>query len=640
MIIVGLQCGHDAAVSIIADGRVQLHLERERISRVRHVHRVSAELIEQALALCALTPEDIDCFALSTTQSSGYGSTDTDRLDFRYDWSAAERFGETLFNRKLFRNAVAHDEAFANDQRGQGFENRKTYNCESPLMPGPWIDKAGMAAIDSTPADLARSFIGHTGINATFIQPMAVRFNGRDFPAIGVKHQLSHAAAAFYQSPFNSAPVLSHDNGSSRRQYGRYAGGMLFFGDGNRLWPIWTAPILTGLTYARSAELIGLGAMAGPGKLMGLSSYGEPVLFAPEFVGDGWGLSHLYASQGEGTFQSEDMRWQEVGGYFEHVWSQAGALGFDRSETGFSTFGRALAASAQKHFLEITRYVLDRLDTLLDKIDRPGDALCFTGGCALNCPTNSMVVEETHYRDLFIPPSCDDGGLSTGAALYVYHHVFERPRTIASGLGDNIAPLGRRATPDDIDKELAQLNGTVSVERVADPGTAVADDLASNKVVALFQGRAESGPRALGHRSLLADPRDAENWPRVNRIKGREQWRPFAPACLSDRLRDYFDGGPEQSPHMLFNYRVKNRNLPAVTHVDGTARVQTVPPESGMFREVIEAFDRKTGVPVVLNTSFNGPGQPIVDTPADALRFFEQGDADVLYLENRRITRN
>lgn len=634
MVIVGLQCGHDAAVSIIADGRILLHLERERVSRIRHDIWVDPELVRRALAICALEPDDIDCFALCTTQSAGYGSTDTDLLDFEYDWSTAERFGETLFNRGLFDNAVARDADYAADQRAEGDADPKTYNCESPLMPGPWIDPAGMGAIDRTPADLARSFVGHPGVNATFVQPMSVRFDGRTYPAIAVKHQLSHAAAAFYQSPFDSAPVLSHDNGSSRRRYGRYAGGMLFFGDGNRLWPIWTAPILAGLTYARSAELIGLGALAGPGKLMGLSAYGEPELFDPAFVGDGWSLSHLYGTDGE------DMRWHEVGGYFDRVWAAATAQGFDTSESGFSTFGKAVAATAQKHFLETTRHVLDRLDTLLGKIGRTGDALCLSGGCALNCPTNSAVVEGTRFRDLFIPPSCDDGGLSTGAALYVYHHVFDRPRTVVNALADNIAPLGRGTTPQEIDGELRRIGSGLAVEEMADPATAVAADLAADRIVALFQGRAESGPRALGHRSLLADPRRSENWPRVNRIKEREQWRPFAPACLSEKLRDHFSGGPEQSPHMLFNYRVTGTDLPAVTHVDGTARVQTVAPGSGMFRDAIEAFGRQTGTPVVLNTSFNGPGEPIVDTAGDALRFFTSGKADVLYLENRRITRD
>jgi carbamoyltransferase len=148
--------------------------------------------------------------------------------------------------------------------------------------------------------------------------------------------------------------------------------------------------------------------------------------------------------------------------------------------------------------------------------------------------------------------------------------------------------------------------------------------------VAFFDGRSEIGPRALGHRTVMADPRRAENWPRVNRVKTRALWRPFAPAILREHLRDYFEGGPDNSPYMLFNATAKNGALPAVTHVDGTSRVQTVTAENGAFHDVITAFHRLTGCPVVLNTSFNGPGEPIIETPAQALRFLRSAPRELI----------
>ena len=147
--------------------------------------------------------------------------------------------------------------------------------------------------------------------------------------------------------------------------------------------------------------------------------------------------------------------------------------------------------------------------------------------------------------------------------------------------------------------------------------------MADNKIIAFFDGASEVGPRALGHRSFLSDPRSADNWPRVNNIKTRALWRPFAPSMLKECLRDYFDGGPDNSPYMLFNFTVKNDLLPAVTHVDKTSRVQTVSPINGRYYELIKAFFEKTGCPVVMNTSFNGPNEPIMETPEDAIEFIK-----------------
>jgi carbamoyltransferase len=163
--------------------------------------------------------------------------------------------------------------------------------------------------------------------------------------------------------------------------------------------------------------------------------------------------------------------------------------------------------------------------------------------------------------------------------------------------------------------------------------------LADDKVIGWFEGRSEIGPRALGHRSILADPRKAENWQRVNEIKQRETWRPFAPAVLAEHARDWFDSIPLPSPHMLYTAQVKSDAVPAITHTDKSARIQTVDASAGAFHDVLRAFHERTGIPMVLNTSFNGPGEPIVESPMDAIRFFVGSSLEALYLEGRRITR-
>ena len=207
-------------------------------------------------------------------------------------------------------------------------------------------------------------------------------------------------------------------------------------------------------------------------------------------------------------------------------------------------------------------------------------------------------------------------------------------RETLKGLG-----LNKLHRTRDLEDTLTAAARDFIVECPPDIAEAAAFDLADNKVLAWFEGCSEVGPRALCHRSILANPGYAENWRRVNDIKGREPWRPFAPAVLDEDQEYWFRGAPSPSPYMLFTADVTTRELPAITHVDGSARLQSVGTEAGMAYRVLLRLKEKTGVAVVMNTSLNGPGEPIVEKPHEALNFFRHSDVDVLYLEGRRITR-
>ncbi|MEQ8394951.1 carbamoyltransferase C-terminal domain-containing protein [Thalassobaculum sp.] len=638
MLIVGLQCGHDAAVSVIQDGRVVLHLERERSTRERHANSISAELIDDALRRCGVSAADIDYFALCTTQSMGYASTDGATLRFDYDWTTAEKLGAERFSAAGFKRIHEIIQTsvprLPNSDDGPSLCLNMEIQTETPDV---WRAPGGMSAIADLPADAIRPLFGTDRYEREYVLPMRVTYHGRPYPAVAVMHQLSHAAAAFYQSPFDAAPVFAHDNASIFHQDGGYRAGMVFYGEGRHLRPVWRASIVAGLLYSRMADLLGLGGMAGPGKLMGLSAYGTPEFFDPRFIGDALALQEIYDPEQLKHYRP-DARWDGIRGWFAALHGQATKAGYTKIEDTFSDLGKQSAATVQKTFEELVAYTVARIGDLLDKAQISTTALCFSGGCALNCPTNTLTVETSRFTDLFIPPSCDDGGLSTGAALYVYHHMLGFERETVTPIDRNIAYLGREVSPGEIVSALEAEQDDLVIEDRVDTALRCAEDLAAGRIVALFDGRAESGPRALGHRSLLADPRPRRNWDRVNEVKRREWWRPFAPACLSERLRDHFDGGPEHSPHMLFNYQVTDKRLEAITHVDGSARVQTVGRETGKIRGVIEAFDRLTGLPVVLNTSLNGPGEPILDTPENALTFIRSSGADALYIGDYRVT--
>lgn len=651
MVVVGISCGHDAAVSIIDDGRLICHLERERFQRVRHVGAMSAELIQTALDYTGISSDDIDLFCITTTQSTGYLTTNLDRLNFNYDWDTADLLGNNLFCKKSFDLLMKMNELRRQNEK---IKHDFVYNCEDAYFPDEWVGEKSLAQFSEMTKRQITATLNQKAVKNAQIQPIKVKFLGNTYPGIAVKHQLSHAAAAFYQSPFDSSFVFSHDNGDTLTHDG-YKGGMFFWGEGNDLTPIWTAPTNAGLVYSRLANLVGFDTFSGPGKLMGLAAYGTPDMFDQKFVGDAWSARNIVTSAaltepeitaflnkvssiGFGGKPTKRMDWYSHMNLIKNILLKAEANGLNFTEDPFSDFGKAIAATAQKFFEENSLYALRALEKVAHSFGGQAHNLCMTGGAALNCPANTRIVNETQFENIFIPPSCDDGGLSIGAAMYGYHQVLQKPRSPQPDLSENIALNGRQFGAAEIKETVLKNKSVLEISDCANFASDVCKEIADDKVVAVMTGRSEIGPRALGNRSILADPRKADNWRRVNQIKDREHWRPFAPACLRENLSDYFDGGPPDSPHMLFNYNVKSTRIPAVTHVDKSARVQTVNKSNTSMRALLEEFDRQHDIPVLLNTSFNGRGEPIVERPDDAIEILKKGKIDAVFISNMKIT--
>ena len=249
------------------------------------------------------------------------------------------------------------------------------------------------------------------------------------------------------------------------------------------------------------------------------------------------------------------------------------------------------------------------------------------GGVALNCVANSVLLEQGPFEEMWVQPAAGDAGTALGAALYVARELGDTPQPMPT------AALGRGWADHELAGWLERAG--IAYERPGDIAEAIGDALADDGIVAWFQGRSEYGPRALGHRSLLADPRHAANLERLNDVKGREQFRPVAPMVLAERAAQIFDG-PLPSPYMLFVHRVREgwaQRIPAVVHVDGTARIQTVDrADEPLVARMLDRFEERTGVPVVVNTSLNTAGRPMVDDPRDALECFGSAPVDALAL--------
>ncbi|MGK5499809.1 carbamoyltransferase family protein [Streptomyces sp. URMC 125] len=418
------------------------------------------------------------------------------------------------------------------------------------------------------------------------LDPSIVRF---------VPHHMAHAASAGIAGPHRDTAVLVLDGRGESASHlsGRYHGDRLEVLAAQRL------PHSLGLVYEELTEHLGFLRSSDEYKVMALASYGKP-RFLPE-------LRQWVHSDGKGGFAAHGVEWTAL----------APAR---RPGTDWTQDHADLAASAQA--------VLE--ETLLDLVgwlhaETGGRELTMAGGVALNCVANSRIAAEGPYERVWVQPAAGDAGTALGAALHLAAAHDESPQPMPG------ADLGRGWTDGEIEAFLKE--AAVPYDRPADIAEAVAGTLADDGIVAWFQGRSEYGPRALGHRSLLAHPGRAENLERLNRVKGREEFRPVAPMVAERRAADIFDG-PVPSPYMLFVHDVAREwrdRIPAVVHVDGTARIQTVDPGSEpLVARMLDAFERRTGLPVVVNTSLNTAGRPMVDSPRDALECFGSSPVDLL----------
>ena len=417
------------------------------------------------------------------------------------------------------------------------------------------------------------------------VDPARVRF---------VPHHVAHAASAYLASPYRDCSVLVLDGRGEQASHlaGRVVGGSLEVLATQRL------PHSLGLVYEEVTEHLGFRRSSDEYKVMAMASYGEPEMLEP--------LRKLVRCQG-GGFATDPIRWDDLAPRL---------VDGDAWTPQHAALASSVQVRLQEVLLELARWLHERTG------DR---CLTMAGGVALNCVANSYLAQHGPFEEVWVQPASGDAGTALGAALHEAHR-----------LGDDVQPmttaaLGREFSDEVIEATLREAR--VPFERPADIAAATADVLAADGVVAWFQGRSEFGPRALGHRSLLADPRRAANLERLNDIKGREQFRPVAPMVLSERADEIFTGRIP-SEYMLFTHGVRPEwrdRIPAVVHVDGSARIQTVDRAAEpLVARMLDAVDERTNVPVVVNTSFNTAGRPMVDGPRDALECFGSSPIDAL----------
>jgi carbamoyltransferase len=443
-----------------------------------------------------------------------------------------------------------------------------------------------------------------------------------------VEHHRAHMASSFFVSPFERAALLSIDG------FGDFVSTMWGVGCANTVTAhSWVEfPHSMGLLYTAITQYLGFPKYGDEFKVMGLAPYGEPeyldrlralVRVKPS---DGFELDLTYfVHHTEGV----SMTWESGAPTIGDVFSPKLEATFGpRRQPGqpLETQHRNVAASLQALLEEV---VLGLLRTLAEKTGLTD--LCLAGGVALNCTMNGKVLAETPFERVYIQPAAYDAGTSLGAALYVKHHILGAPRDFVMDHTYWGLEYSREACRAALEAQKLPYR-ELSEEALADQAAAL---VAEGNIVGWFQGRFEWGPRALGNRSIVCDPRNASMKDHLNRrIKHRESFRPFAPSVLEERAGDWFEQA-SGSPFMLMTCRVRHDKqalVPAITHVDGTARQQTVSRTTNpRYWSLIHAFERRTGVPIVLNTSFN-ENEPVVNTPEEAIACFLRNDMDVLAL--------
>lgn len=560
--------GHDSSATLIVDDKIIYAVEEERLNRKKHAGGFPIDSIKACLDYQQLSIEDIDHFAFFWNPYVSFSKIPVYLLKF---W---DKVPILLREQKHFEVE----------------ENLGMLNYLFDML--------------KLPKRLKKEFnAGQAKFKFHFLE-----------------HHMCHAASAFFPSPFEEAAILTIDGA------GEWATSMLAYGKGNQIKKINTVntPFSLGAFYQAISIHLGFKLIEGPGKLMGLASYGDP-------------NSPVYDQMKKLFTLKDDGRYEFDMDYFSYHYTRKSgvsqkfidAFGPSKSKGADWTEHELNVASAAQHIVEDV--ILHMVKTL-KKITK-SDNICMAGGVALNSVTNGLVAKSGLFKHVFIQPAAGDSGTSLGAALLLNHQKINRPRQH----NQETAFLGPSYTNqyclDAVIK--SSLPYRIAGDEIYD---FTAKQLMNDKIVAWFQGRMEFGPRALGNRSILATPLNPAMKDILNkRVKFRESFRPFAAIVSEKDCGTYFDFD-YPNPYMLLVYNVKNEFktiLPALTHVDGTVRIQTVNAiENPPMDKLLHAFEKLSGYPVLINTSFNIKGEPIVCSPEDALKSFANADIDYLIIEN------
>jgi len=633
MYILGINAYHgDAAAAIICDGRLIAAVEEERFNRVKHCAGFPTQAVEYCLQAAGISIEEVEHIGISRNPSANLHKkilAVAKRAAVTGQWSVVSGLTRRAEAAKDPMRAIAEDDNAALNANGAGNGNGHATGFARQL--------ASRLRNAAKVRDLKNELAKALGVPANRLR---AQFHN-------VEHHRAHLASAFFVSPFERAALLSIDG------FGDFVSTMWAVGAGNSIKVLGQVeyPHSLGIVYTATTQFLGFPHYGDEGKVMGLAPYGRP-RFIDEF-------QEIVCTEPDGRFHLNLDYFRHAGDGVEMTWEGGSPkIGQIFSDEFARTFGPQrqpedqltdresdIAASLQLRLEQVAFHVLNHLHDATGLTD-----LGLAGGVAYNSVMNGKILTHTPFRRIFVQPAAGDSGTALGVCYQIFNDCKEQR---AKGRGQDTSHFAPGSLPfapysgpefsiEAIRRELDASN--LEYQNLSDDETAAraASDIADGLVVGWFQGRMEFGPRALGNRSILADPRRSDMKEILNnRIKKREPFRPFAPSILAEYVGDYFEQ-THPAPAMLMVYAIKperRAEIPAVTHIDGSGRLQTVTHElNPTYYRLIEAFHKLTGVPIVLNTSFN-ENEPIVCTPREAIDCFLKTRIDVLYLGNCVVRR-
>ena len=612
MNILGIHTGHDAALTLISNGKLIAAISMERFSRVKKDWIITRENLNRFLDSCGITLDDINYVSM--------GFWDGNNMKFAKIYSpTSKKYPLSIYSRYEMESSIMnHLEEYASNKEN----NRVEY-----------VEGLGY----TLPDKIDRFRPPYSNSESTHINyfDLLMKIEGYDRPIPGyfVDHQISHASATYFTSPYDQAVIFTAD--ASMNMHWACSG--YFWGD-NNLINIFRNPGYTyGNYYDVATEYCGLGpGTTKAGTLMGLSSYGTVSSKARE----NWEWWTRPYEQRSGTEDMHYCDWlflQMSGKYPLIRWYRPEIV---NKEPGWEHFNREFQMvyskeeSDSQEVMNVAadiQYVAERSlvkysQDLFEESGTMSDGnLCVAGGTFLNCNANYKIMTETSFERMHMFPACGDDGVSTGAALYANHVIHSFARVEYTNADLMYLGFQYNHQPES------------SYDAIDYDEKFVAEQISEGKIICWYQGRSEFGPRALGNRSFISDPRRKEMKDIMNsRVKFREWFRPFAPVILNEHKEEWFQMDFE-SPFMLYTVPCKKpQEIPSAVHIDNTSRVQTLRREdNNKFYDLINSFYEITGVPVVMNTSLNVKGEPIVETPEEVMELFENSDVDILVLNDK-----
>ncbi len=570
MKIIGFNCyGHDSSASLIIDNKVVFAIEEERLNRKKHYGGIPAKSIEACLNYANLKLSDIDHVTFFWKPSISYSKI-------------------PIFLFKFW------------DKIPSLLKEQRNFSVEENLGMLNYLKD-----MNKLPETLKKLFPEDKKQNFKFHQ---------------IEHHLCHAASAFFPSGYEDAAILTIDGA------GEWTTSLQAYGHKNSIKKLSSVdtPYSLGAFYQAVSRHLGFKLIEGPGKLMGLASYGNPN--SEEYIK----MRKLFELTNNGGFKFDMSyfsyhytRKSGVSKKFTNLFGASKTEGRDWNEKELN-----IAAAAQHIVEDVILHMARHL-----RKETQSENLCIAGGVGLNSVANGLIAKERIFKNIFIQPAAGDSGTSLGSALYYNHCILDNKREFVM----DTAFLGSGYSDTDYETAINKFN--LPFKKIENNyADFAAEKLAEGKIIGWFQGRMEFGPRALGNRSIIASPLKKEMKEILNaRVKFREGFRPFAAIVLEEDCGKYFDCD-FPNPYMLLVYNVKQEyitKMPSITHIDNSVRIQTVnKAENLQMRELLGAFKKKTGYSVLINTSFNIKGEPIVCTPEDAVYSFKRADIDYLIMGN------